>query len=98
MPVIMLTGADSEADVVRGLDAGANDYVAKPFRLPELLARVRAQLRVFGTSEDAVYRIGPYIFRPSAKLLVEPSRNCKLRLTENGGYKLDATVLPTEGR
>src|SRR3712207_8977699 len=45
MPVIMLTGADAEQDVVRGLDAGANDYIAKPFRPNELLARVRAQLR-----------------------------------------------------
>src|SRR5690348_9830793 len=52
MPVIMLTGADTEADVVRGLDAGANDYIAKPFRLHELLARMRAQLRVFDNSED----------------------------------------------
>jgi DNA-binding response OmpR family regulator len=82
MPVIMLTGADGEADVVRGLDAGANDYVAKPFRLPELLARVRAQLRVFDNSEDAVFLIGPYVFRPSAKLLQEPARNRKLRLTD----------------
>jgi DNA-binding response OmpR family regulator len=82
MPVIMLTGADSEADVVRGLDAGANDYIAKPFRLSELLARVRAQLRVFDTSDDATFRIGPYTFRPSAKLLMEPARNRKLRLTD----------------
>jgi DNA-binding response OmpR family regulator len=82
MPVIMLTGADSEADIVRGLDAGANDYVAKPFRLSELLARVRAQLRVFDNSEDAVFQIGPYTFRPSAKLLMEPARNRKLRLTD----------------
>ena len=58
MPVIMLTGADAEADVVRGLDAGANDYVAKPFRAGELLARLRAQLRVFDNSEDAVFAIG----------------------------------------
>jgi len=82
MPVIMLTGADAEADVVRGLDAGANDYIAKPFRLPELLARVRAQLRVFDNSEDAVFTIGPYMFRPSAKLLLEPARNRKVRLTD----------------
>jgi DNA-binding response OmpR family regulator len=82
MPVIMLTGADAEQDVVRGLDAGANDYVAKPFRLGELLARVRAQLRVFDNSEDAVFTIGPYMFRPSAKLLLEPARNRKIRLTE----------------
>ncbi|RAI58566.1 response regulator transcription factor [Roseicella frigidaeris] len=82
MPVIMLTGADAEQDVVRGLDSGANDYVAKPFRLPELLARVRAQLRVFDNSEDAVFTIGPYLFRPSAKVLLEPTRNRKVRLTD----------------
>src|SRR3954449_4158032 len=82
MPIIMLTGANAEADVVRGLDAGANDYVAKPFRLSELLARVRAQLRVFDNSEDAVFTIGPYSFRPSARLLLEPARNRKVRLTD----------------
>src|SRR5215213_10564189 len=81
MPVIMLTGADAEQDVVRGLDAGANDYIAKPFRLNELLARVRAQLRVFDNSEDAVFAIGPYVFRPAARLLLEPARNRKVRLT-----------------
>ncbi|MBW8270136.1 response regulator transcription factor [Caldovatus aquaticus] len=82
MPIIMLTGADAEADVVKGLDAGANDYIAKPFRLNELLARIRAQLRVFDNSEDAVFTIGPYTFRPAAKLLLEPARNRKIRLTE----------------
>ena len=82
IPVIMLTGADAEQDVVRGLDAGANDYIAKPFRLNELLARVRAQLRVFDNSEDAVFTIGPYLFRPAAKLLLEPAKNRKIRLTE----------------
>ena len=82
IPVIMLTGADAEQDVVKGLDAGANDYIAKPFRLGELLARVRAQLRVFDNSEDAVFTIGPYMFRPSAKLLLEPAKNRKIRLTE----------------
>jgi DNA-binding response OmpR family regulator len=81
MPVIMLTGADGELDVVRGLDSGANDYIAKPFRMPELLARVRAQLRTFDNSQDAVFSIGPYIFRPSAKLLYERSRGRKIRLT-----------------
>jgi DNA-binding response OmpR family regulator len=82
MPVIMLTGADAERDVVRGLDAGANDYIAKPFRLNELLARVRAQLRVFDNSEDAVFTVGPYMFRPAAKLLLEPAKNRKIRLTD----------------
>jgi DNA-binding response OmpR family regulator len=82
MPIIMLTGSDEEADVVRGLDSGANDYIAKPFRLNELLARLRAQLRIFENSEDAVFTIGPYTFRPSAKLLQEPQRNRRIRLTE----------------
>ena len=82
MPIIMLTGADAEADVVRGLDAGANDYIAKPFRLPELLARVRAQLRVFDNSEDAVFTIGPYLFRPSAGCCWSRRSNRKVRLTD----------------
>ena len=68
---------ECRGDVVRGLDAGANDYIAKPFRLSELLARVRAQLRVFDNSEDAVFTIGPYLFRPSAKLLLEPARTAR---------------------
>ena len=59
MPIIMLTARDAETDVVRGLDSGANDYIAKPFRLNELLARLRAQLRIFEHSEDAVFSIGP---------------------------------------
>ncbi len=59
MPIIMLTGLDSETDVVKGLDCGANDYIAKPFKLAVLLARLRAQLRIFENSEDAVFTIGP---------------------------------------
>ncbi len=82
VPIIMLTGSDEEADVVRGLDSGANDYIAKPFRLAELLARLRAQLRIFENSEDAVFNIGPYVFRPSAKLLQDPVKNRRIRLTE----------------
>lgn len=82
VPIIMLTASDDESDVVRGLEAGANDYVSKPFRLNELLARLRAQLRIFENSEDAVFAIGPYVFRPSAKLLQEGARNRRIRLTE----------------
>ena len=44
-PIILLTGHDSETDTVEGFDAGANDYVTKPFRFAELLARIRAHLR-----------------------------------------------------
>jgi DNA-binding response OmpR family regulator len=78
----MLTGADSDADTVEGLDAGADDYVVKPFRLGVLLARLRAHLRQSEHSDDAVFTIGPYTFRPSAKLLLDPSRRRKVRLTE----------------
>jgi DNA-binding response OmpR family regulator len=82
VPIIILTGSDDESDVVRGRDAGANDYIAKPFRLAELLARLRAQMRIFENSEDAVFSIGPYMFRPSAKLLQDMARNRRIRLTE----------------
>jgi len=81
-PIVMLTGADSEADTVEGLDAGANDYVIKPFRLSVLLARLRAHLRQSERSDDAVFTIGPYTFRPGAKLLVDAAGRRKVRLTE----------------
>ena len=81
-PVIMLTAMDSDADTILGLDSGANDYVSKPFRLGILLARLRAQLRQHEQSEDAVFTIGPYSFRPAAKLLVHGESQQKVRLTE----------------
>jgi len=81
-PVIMLTGVDSDADAILGLDSGANDYVTKPFRLGVLLARLRAQLRQFEQSEDAVFTIGRYTFRPSAKMMIDDEKNRKVRLTE----------------
>jgi DNA-binding response OmpR family regulator len=82
MPIIMLTGSSGETDVVRGLDSGANDYISKPFRLAELLARLRAQMRSFESSEDAVFAIGPYMFRPASKQLQDPARGRRIRLTE----------------
>lgn len=81
-PVIMLTAADTDSDTILGLDAGANDYVAKPFRLGVLLARLRAQLRQHEQSEDAVFTVGPYTFQPSAKILIDDEANKKIRLTE----------------
>jgi DNA-binding response OmpR family regulator len=80
-PIIMLTGQDTDSDTILGLEAGANDYVTKPFRFAVLLARIRAQLRQHEQSEDAVFTIGPYTFRPSAKVLVD-ERGQKIRLTE----------------
>jgi len=81
-PILMLTAADSEADTVLGLDSGANDYIPKPFRLHVLLARLRAQLRQHEQSDDAIFTIGPYTFRPGTKLLVDDTKRKKVRLTE----------------
>jgi DNA-binding response OmpR family regulator len=80
-PVIMLTGHTTDSDQILGLDSGANDYVAKPFKLPVLLARIRAQLRQHEQSEDAVFGVGPYTFKPAAKLLLDEAEK-KIRLTE----------------
>ncbi|WP_332713461.1 response regulator transcription factor [Pelagibacterium mangrovi] len=80
-PVIMLTGQDSEADEVLGLESGANDYVTKPFRFSVLLARMRAALRQHDQSEDVVFSIGPYSFQPAARLLENGDGN-KIRLTD----------------
>jgi DNA-binding response OmpR family regulator len=80
-PVIMLTAADTDSDTILGLEAGANDYVTKPFRFAVLLARVRAHLRSHEQSEDATFQIGPYTFRPSVKMLVDEAEK-KVRLTE----------------
>src|SRR5205823_15133338 len=59
-PIIMLTAHDTDSDTILGLESGANDYVAKPFRLAVLLARIRAQLRLHEAREDGVFSIGPY--------------------------------------
>jgi len=77
-PVIMLTGHHTDADTILGLDSGANDFVAKPFKFPVLLARIRAQLRQHEQSEDAVFTIGPFTFRPSGKLLLDEASNNKV--------------------
>ncbi len=79
-PVVMLTAQDSDSDTILGLDSGANDYITKPFRFGILLARIRAQLRQHEQSEDAVFKIGPYTFKPSAKMLVRDDAR-KIRLT-----------------
>lgn len=80
-PIIMLTGQDTDSDTILGLEAGANDYVTKPFRFAVLLARIRAQLRQHENSEDATFKVGPYTFKPSQKLLLD-SKGTKIRLTE----------------
>jgi len=80
-PILMLTGHDSDADTILGLDAGANDYITKPFKFAVLLARIRAQLRQHEQSEDAVFQLGPYTFKPAQKMLID-AKERKVRLTE----------------
>jgi DNA-binding response OmpR family regulator len=77
----MLTGHTSDSDTILGLDSGANDYVAKPFKFAVLLARIRAQLRQHESSEDAVFTVGPYTFKPAHKLMLD-DKGRKIRLTE----------------
>ena len=80
-PILLLTAADSDEDTVKGLESGANDYVTKPFRFAVLMARVHAHLRSHDRNEEAMYRIGPYTFRPSAKMLLDANAK-RIRLTE----------------
>jgi len=100
-PILMLTGQDTEADEVEGLESGANDYLIKPFRFNALMARIRTHLRSHAHSEDATFQIGPYAFRPSAKLLLGPE-NQKVRLTEKETsilkylYRAGDRVVPRE--
>jgi DNA-binding response OmpR family regulator len=98
MPIIILTGAVSEDDVVRGLSAGANDYVAKPFRAGELAARLQAQLRTFESSEDAALILGRFMFQPAKKQLHDVAKKQVVRLTGKEAsvlkflYRADADV------
>ena len=78
-PIVMLTASDSDTDTIRGLNAGATDYVTKPFKLGVLVARIRAHIRQFEHSDEAVLGIGPFAFHPGAKVLESPDPG------DNGG-------------
>jgi DNA-binding response OmpR family regulator len=82
IPIIMLTSAASDADHILGLDAGANDYIVKPFKFGVLLAHMRAHLRQHEKTETAALAIGPYTFRPAVKILERDSDKTRIRLTE----------------
>ena len=81
IPIVMLTAKSEEDNKIQGLDGGADDYITKPFKMGVLVARIRAQLRQHEQSEDAVFNIGPYVFRPNARLLTEKEQGRKIRLT-----------------
>lgn len=95
-PIVMLTGHDTDSDTILGLDAGANDYVTKPFKFPVLLARIRSQLRQHEQSEDAVFQLGPYTFKPAMKMLMT-EEDKKIRLTEKETNILKFLYRSTDG-
>lgn len=83
VPVLMLTARSLEDDVIRGLDTGADDYLVKPFRLRELLARVRALLRRGAAGAAAPLRLGPYAVDPDGRRVTDPAgREVTLTRTE----------------
>ena len=81
-PILMLTGQDSEQDIIMGLEAGANDYIAKPMRMGELLARMKTHLRQHKLSDDARFDINGLDFIPSAKTIASRTSASKVKLTE----------------
>jgi two-component system copper resistance phosphate regulon response regulator CusR len=82
LPILLLTARDAVADRVAGLDAGADDYVAKPFHLPELFARVRALLRRGPALEPAVLAVGDLEIDTRSREAVRAGRTIHLTSRE----------------
>jgi two-component system response regulator MprA len=82
LPVLMLTARTEVEDRVAGLDAGADDYVVKPFALEELLARLRALLRRTGDGEGDVLRFGDLELEPATREVRRDGRAIELTRTE----------------
>jgi len=83
VPTIILTVRSDEADVVKGLEWGADDYITKPFRQLELLARVKSLIRRHSPSEDALLSFGPLRLDPITGQLHVGEREVALTVTEN---------------
>jgi two-component system, OmpR family, response regulator len=81
-PVLMLTARDSVEDRIRGLDAGADDYLVKPFSFGELLARLRALLRRAPAERPAILRAGDVALDPSAHIVTRAGRSVELSARE----------------
>ncbi len=81
-PVLMLTAKSQESDVVKGLDTGADDYLAKPFSFNVLLARIRALLRRPTQSLGETLKVGPLTLDPAAKRVEREGRVLKLSSKE----------------
>lgn len=84
MPILMLTAKGREEDVVLGLNLGADDYISKPFRIGELLARVGALLRRSRASKGDVYRFGRCELNRSSRTLLRNGREVELTVKEYG--------------
>jgi two-component system response regulator MprA len=83
VPVLMLTARDEVSDRVAGLDAGADDYLPKPFALEELLARLRALLRRIGPSDSrSVLRLADLSLDPASRDVTRGERSIRLTRTE----------------
>lgn len=80
-PLLLLSDTRCETDAILGLEAGASDYLAKPFGFGVLLARLRVRLREREWSENAVFEIGPYWFRPASRLLIHRRSRARIQLT-----------------
>lgn len=96
VPVIMLTARDSEFDKVTGLDAGADDYIAKPFGMTELISRIRAVLRRYKktTEKSKEYRIGDLYVNPEKHIIEVAGEAVNLSFKE---YSLLLTLLEANG-
>jgi DNA-binding response OmpR family regulator len=82
VPIIMVTARDAVPDRVAGLDAGADDYVTKPFAFDELLARVRAAFRRQAPAGQEVIKVGDLIIRPSSREVTRGGRKIELTTRE----------------
>ena len=84
LPIIMLTAKGSEYDMVRGLDIGADDYIPKPFRMMELLSRIRALLRRSGANDGRMeeYRVGNLYVNPTRHEVQVDGKDVVLTLKE----------------
>ncbi len=96
IPVIMLTARDSEYDKVTGLDAGADDYVAKPFGMAELISRIRAVLRRYKktASKPPEYHIGDLYVNPKKHIVAVSGNEINLSFKE---YSLLLMLLEANG-
>ena len=82
IPLLIASHDTGEHAIIHALDSGANDVIALPLRPGEAMARLRAQIRAYETSEDAVLQIGPFHFRPARRMLQDGKTGARTRLTE----------------